>query len=118
MCFAPTSINPSIPPSNRARLQEVVGLVRPMSAHTPAILRLQERGVEIRKCDLKASEEQLIEALYGIDVVISCVGPAEQQDQIPLAKAAKQVNVKRFIPCGFITPTPPGGVMWLRDEVR
>lgn len=74
--------------------------------------------MQIRKCDLKASVEQLIEALYDIDVVISCVGPAEQQDQIPLAKAAKRVGVKRFIPCGFITVAPPGGVMWLRDEVR
>lgn len=91
--------------------------MRPASAHKPAILRLQERGVQIRKCDLKASEEQLIEALAEIDIVVSCVGPAEQQDQIPLAKAAKRVGIKRFIPCGFITPCPPGGVMWLRDEV-
>ena len=92
-------------------------MVRPISVHKPAILRLQERGIAIRKCDLKAPEEQLIEALAGIEVVISCVGPAEQQDQIPLAKAAKAVGVKRFIPCGFITIAPPGGVMWLRDEV-
>ncbi|KAJ6007531.1 hypothetical protein N7540_011507 [Penicillium herquei] len=95
---------------------EVIALVRPISVHKPAILRLQERGIAIRKCDLKAPEEQLIEALAGIEVVISCVGPAEQQDQIPLAKAAKAVGVKRFIPCGFITVAPPGGVMWLRDE--
>ncbi|KAJ5272499.1 hypothetical protein N7478_007624 [Penicillium angulare] len=95
---------------------EVIALVRPISVHKPAILRLQDRGIAIRKCDLKASEEQLIEALAEIDVVISCVGPAEQQDQIPLAKAAKAAGVKRFIPCGFITIAPPGGVMWLRDE--
>ncbi|KAJ5702600.1 hypothetical protein N7488_010148 [Penicillium malachiteum] len=94
----------------------VIALVRPISVHKPAILRLQERGIAIRKCDLKAPEEQLIEALAEIEVVISCVGPAEQQDQIPLAKAAKAVGVKRFIPCGFITVAPPGGVMWLRDE--
>ena len=67
---------------------------------------------------MKAPEEHLIEALSEIEVVISCVGPAEQQDQIPLAKAAKRAGVKRFIPCGFITVAPPGGVMWLRDEVR
>ncbi|KAJ6110742.1 hypothetical protein N7486_002977 [Penicillium sp. IBT 16267x] len=95
---------------------EVIALVRPISVHKPAIVRLQDRGIAIRKCDLKASEEQLVEALAEIDVVISCVGPAEQQDQIPLAKAAKKVGVKRFIPCGFITVAPPGGVMWLRDE--
>lgn len=91
--------------------------MRPISVLKPAIVKLQDRGVHVRKCDLKAPEEQLIEALADIDVVISCVGPAEQQDQIPLAKAAKKTGVKRFIPCGFITVAPPGGVMWLRDEV-
>ncbi|KAJ6034644.1 hypothetical protein N7460_008819 [Penicillium canescens] len=95
---------------------EVIALVRPISAQKPAITRLQDRGIQIRKCDLKAPEEELIEALAEIDVVISCVGPAEQQDQIPLAKAAKKTGVKRFVPCGFITVCPPGGIMWLRDE--
>jgi hypothetical protein len=95
----------------------VFALVRPISAHKPAVALLQDRGVQIRKCDLKASEEELIEALADIEVVISCVGPAEQHDQIPLAKAAKKTGVKRFVPCGFITVAPPGGVMWLRDEV-
>ncbi|GAB1215709.1 hypothetical protein ATERTT37_004903 [Aspergillus terreus] len=75
-----------------------------------------ERGVKIIRCDLKAPEETLAEALTGIDVVISCVGPAEQQDQIPLAKAAKRAGVQRFVPCAFITVAPPGGIMWLRDE--
>lgn len=98
--------------------QDVIALVRPASIHKPAIQRLSDKGIQIRKCDLKAPEEHLIEALSEIDVVISCVGPAEQQDQIPLAKAAKKAGVKRFIPCGFITVAPPGGVMWLRDEVR
>jgi uncharacterized protein YbjT (DUF2867 family) len=71
----------------------------------------------VRRCDLRGSEESLAEALTDIDIVISCVGPAEQQDQIPLAKAAKKAGVKRFVPCGFITVAPPGGIMWLRDEV-
>lgn len=66
---------------------------------------------------MKAPEDELVAALEEIEVVISCVGPAEQQDQIPLAKAAKKAGVKRFVPCGFITVCPPGGVMWLRDEV-
>lgn len=91
--------------------------MRPRSVQKPAIVSLQERGVQIRKCDLKGSEETLAAALTGIDVVVSCVGPAEQQDQIPLAKAAKKAGVKRFVPCGFITIAPPGGIMWLRDEV-
>ncbi|KAE8152517.1 hypothetical protein BDV25DRAFT_65516 [Aspergillus avenaceus] len=95
---------------------ELHALVRPRSVTKPAIVALHDRGVQIRRCDLKGPEESLADALTGIDVVISCVGPAEQQDQIPLAKAAKKVGVKRFIPCGFITVAPPGGIMWLRDE--
>lgn len=98
-------------------MQDVVALIRPLSARKPTVAKMEEQGVEIRKCDLKASDEQLIEVLAGIDVVVSCVGPAEQQDQIPLAKAAKKAGVKRFVPCGFITICPPGGIMWLRDEV-
>ncbi|KAH1491886.1 hypothetical protein LV164_003492 [Aspergillus fumigatus] len=95
---------------------EVYALVRPRSVQKPAIVSLQERGVQVRRCDLRGSEESLAEALTDIDIVISCVGPAEQQDQIPLAKAAKKAGVKRFVPCGFITVAPPGGIMWLRDE--
>ncbi|PYH31126.1 aromatic alcohol reductase [Aspergillus neoniger CBS 115656] len=95
---------------------EVHALVRPRSVQKPAIVALQERGVQIRKGDLKGPEESLADVLTGIDVVVSCVGPAEQQDQIPLAKAAKSAGVQRFIPCGFITVAPPGGIMWLRDE--
>lgn len=59
-----------------------------------------------------------MEALSGIDVVVCSVGPPDQRSQIPLANAAKIAGVKRFVPCGFITVAPPGGIMWLRDEVR
>ncbi|KAL4805968.1 hypothetical protein BDV18DRAFT_140237 [Aspergillus unguis] len=95
---------------------EIHALIRPRSAQKPAVLALQDKGVHIRKCDLKSSEEELEKVLADIDVVISCVGSAEQQDQIPIANAAKKAGVKRFIPCGFITVAPPGGIMWLRDE--
>lgn len=83
----------------------------------PALTALQKRGVKVRQCDLTAPEEELLKALEGIEIVISTVGPADQLEQIPLAKAAKKAGVKRFVPCGFITITPPGGVMWLRDQV-
>ncbi|KKK19548.1 hypothetical protein P175DRAFT_0377586 [Aspergillus ochraceoroseus IBT 24754] len=95
---------------------EIHALVRPRSALKPAIVALQERGVQIRKCDLKAPEEELVEVLSGIDIVISCIGSADQQDQIPLASAAKKAGVKRFVPCAFLTVAPVGGIMWLRDE--
>lgn len=86
----------------------------------PAVRVLQERGVEIREGDLEGTEEELVKALYDIEVVISCVreSATQQQDQINLANAAKKAGVKRFVPCGFGIVAPPWGIMRLRDLVR
>lgn len=94
----------------------VLALVRPKSMGKPAVNVLRERGVEIREGDLEGSEEDLVKALHDIDVVISCVGALQQQDQIALANAAKKAGVKRFVPCGFITVASPGGIMRMRDQ--
>lgn len=51
-------------------------------------------------------------------MVISAISASSQLAQLALATAAKQAGVKRFVPCGFITVAPPGGVMELRDQVR
>lgn len=37
--------------------------------------------------------------------------------QINIVTAAKKAGVKRFVPCGFATVCPAGGVMVLRDQV-
>lgn len=74
--------------------------------------------MKVRPCDLNATQAELVDALTGIDVVVCSVGPADQRSQISLANAAKIAGVKRFVPCGFITVAPAGGIMWLRDEVR
>jgi putative NADH-flavin reductase len=103
--------------SHRRHLQEVVALTRPASVSKPQLLELQNKGVKVLQCDLNAPEKELADALTGIDVVISSVGPADQLSQIKIATAAKAAGVKRFVPCGFITACPPGGIMWLRDEV-
>lgn len=76
---------------------------------------MKQHGVEIRPLDLKGPQDDLVKALNDIDVVISAIGPQEQLEQIPLATAAKTAGVKRFIPCGFVTVCPPGGVMPMRD---
>lgn len=85
----------------------------------PAVGVLQQQGVEIREGDLEGSEEELVKALYDVDVVISCVreGSSRQQDQKNLANAAKKAEVERFIPCGFGVVSPPAGVMCLRGVV-
>ena len=38
--------------------------------------------------------------------------------QMNIVSAAKKAGVKRFVPCGFATVCPPGGVMKLRDQVH
>jgi uncharacterized protein YbjT (DUF2867 family) len=60
--------------------------------------------------------EKLVPLLEGIDTVISAISAGDQLEQIPLVDAAKKAGVKRFVPCGFITVCPPGGVMRLRDD--
>lgn len=79
---------------------------------------LLARGIKNVSIDIKESHNKLVEALKGIDIVISAVGPLDQYDQLPLATAAKEAGVKRFIPCGWITVTTPRGTMNLRDMVR
>ncbi|KAH8702334.1 isoflavone reductase family protein [Talaromyces proteolyticus] len=95
---------------------EVYSFTRPASAQKPQLLDLAKKGLIIRQCDLSAPEEELAEALRGIDVVVSSVGPADQLSQLNIATAAKAAGVKRFVPCAFITVCAPGGIMWLRDE--
>ncbi|KAJ7768146.1 hypothetical protein DFH07DRAFT_1008764 [Mycena maculata] len=51
------------------------------------------------------------------DVLISAIGAMEQLAQIQLATAAKGAGAKRFVPWGFTTVAPPGGVMPLRDKI-
>ncbi|KAK5112530.1 hypothetical protein LTR85_011222 [Meristemomyces frigidus] len=95
---------------------DIIALTRPASLDKPATLVLKEKGIETRSLDLKASHEHLVTALTGIDVLISAIGPMEQLAQLPLATAAKIAGVKRFIPCGFITVIPAGGIQALRDQ--
>lgn len=67
--------------------------------------------------DFAGPEDELVAKLKGIDVIVSAINAHEQHAQIPLATAAKKAGVKRFLPCGFITVAPPGGIMALRDWV-
>ncbi|KAJ7764576.1 hypothetical protein DFH07DRAFT_867255 [Mycena maculata] len=91
-------------------------LVQPSSADKPTVQKLAERGVKIRVADIGGPLDALVKTLTGIDVLISAIGATAQLAQIQLATAAKEAGVKRFVPCGFITVTPPGGVMALRDD--
>jgi len=95
---------------------EVAILVRPASAEKPAVKKIADRGVEIRVVDIAGSIDDLVSALSGIDVFISAIDADTQLAQNNIATAAKKAGVKRFVPCGFTTISPAGGVMMLRDD--
>ncbi|CZR63605.1 related to Isoflavone reductase homolog P3 [Phialocephala subalpina] len=94
---------------------EITALVRPSSAEKPDVQALTEKGVKILIADISGPAEELINALTGIDVVISAIGGMAQMAQMGLVEAAKKAGVKRFVPCDFASVCPVG-VMMLRDE--
>ncbi|KAF2218828.1 hypothetical protein BDZ85DRAFT_285974 [Elsinoe ampelina] len=62
------------------------------------------------------STETIEPVMEDIETCVSAVRPIEQLGQLNLATASKNVGNKRFIPCGFLTIIPVGGVHALRDE--
>ncbi|KAI0628426.1 NAD-P-binding protein [Trametes polyzona] len=86
----------------------VAALVRPASQSKPVTEELRASGVEIRLGDLKDGIPKLKEALAGVDIVISSVLAWILEDQKDLFRAAKEVGVKRVVPCDFATPGKPG----------
>jgi hypothetical protein len=95
--------------------QEIIALARPASLSNPANVAIRERGVELRALDLSSSEDSIVDALAGIDILISAIGPRAQLAQIPLAFAAKKAGIKRFVPCAW-APIVPVGVHRSRDQ--
>ncbi|EIW55885.1 NAD-P-binding protein [Trametes versicolor FP-101664 SS1] len=93
----------------------VAALVRPASQSKPATQALRTSGVDIRIGDLTDGVAKLTEALAGVDVVISAVVAWSILAQKDLIRAAKEVGVKRIVPCDFGTPGKRG-VRELTDE--
>ncbi|KAI1473783.1 hypothetical protein K445DRAFT_271344 [Daldinia sp. EC12] len=94
---------------------DITALARPTSLNSEANNELKSRGIRIVAADLTGSKDELIKAVTGLDVIISCIVFSSLGDQVPLAEAAKQAGVKRFVPCNFSTPAPRG-VMDMYDE--
>ncbi|KAF4454814.1 isoflavone reductase P3 [Fusarium albosuccineum] len=90
-------------------------LVRPESVEKPEIQRLKTHDVEVVSLDLEGPHKELVQALAGQEVVISCVIPFSAETQISLANAAKAAGVKRFVPSAFGPVCPPEGVLILRE---
>lgn len=103
--------NPSdIPPSN------IISLTRPTSVSSPANAKFSSRGVSIQPFSITSPHATLVSDLTGIDILICCIsGVEEMLQQIPLADAAKEAGVQRFIPSAWLPIIPPGGVHIFRD---
>ncbi|KAF7188061.1 Phenylcoumaran benzylic ether reductase TP7 [Pseudocercospora fuligena] len=95
---------------------KIIALTRPSSISKPANQALAARGIELRPCDLSSTQEHLVNALQGVEILISAIVATEQLAQIPLASAAKAAGVKRFLPCAFVPVIPAGGISLLRDH--
>lgn len=76
---------------------------------------MRTRGVDVHIIDIdSSSHEQLVNELRGVDAVISTLFPSELQK--PLAKAAKEAGVTRFIPSDWASACVPG-IMRIHDMV-
>ena len=78
--------------------QNVIALTRPTSMTKPKAQSLEKEGAELRAIDLHGSHKDLVNALNGIEILISAIDAGSQLDQLPLVAAAKEAGVKR---CSF-----------------
>ena len=91
--------------------------MRPQSAEKPAVKALEARGIKIIVADTAQQDvENLAKLIHGYDIIISAVAAEGQLEQLVLVDAAAKAGIKRFVPCGFTTISPPGGVMDLRNQ--
>ncbi|KAI0705274.1 NAD(P)-binding protein [Cerioporus squamosus] len=93
----------------------VAALIRPTSASKSTTEALRSSGVEIRLGDVQDSVETHKATLAGVDVLISAVLATFIPQQKNIFLAAKEVGVKRVIPCDFATPGEKG-VRELHDK--
>ncbi|KAF0319217.1 isoflavone reductase [Colletotrichum asianum] len=89
---------------------EVKALVRPSSISKSAYAKLAQRGVKIVAINLEGPEVDAARVLEGQDVVIASVPPNALDSQLPLIRASKLANIKRFIPTAFAMALDPNGI--------
>jgi uncharacterized protein YbjT (DUF2867 family) len=100
-------------PSNLFYEQEITLIVRPQSISKPSTQALASHGFSILPIDASNTVDSSL--LEPFSIIISAVDNFGYDDQSRLATAAKAAGVQRFVPCGFTTIAPPGGVMSIRD---
>ena len=92
-------------------------MIRGASLSKPATEKLRVSNVELRTGDITDSVDKLKTTLQGVDILISAVDARVVRDQREIFRAAKEVGVKRVIPCDWATPGARG-VRFLTDTVR
>lgn len=88
----------------------MTALARSASASKPAYTGLAAQGVKVVAVNLDGPEAELVKALQGQDVVIASIPPNVLESQLPLIRAAKIANVKRFVPSAFAMAIAANGV--------
>ncbi|KAI0740568.1 NAD(P)-binding protein [Earliella scabrosa] len=86
----------------------VAAMVRAVSLSKPATEQLRAAGVEIREGDVTDDYEKLKKVVEGVDVLISAVYATVVPLQRDIFRAAKEMGVKRVVPCDFGTPGAKG----------
>ncbi|RMJ01901.1 hypothetical protein BHE90_012520 [Fusarium euwallaceae] len=94
---------------------EVTALARPSSVNKPEYTKHAKRGAIITPVELKASSDLLVQAVVGMDVVISCMTLQQLDQEMALIEAVHTAGVGRYVPSWFGPCCPPRGVMLLRD---
>ena len=89
-------------------VQRVAAMVRAASLSKPATEQLRAAGVEIREGDVTDDYEKLKKVVEGVDVLISAVYATVVPLQRDIFRAAKEMGVKRVVPCDFGTPGAKG----------
>lgn len=98
--------------------QRVAAMVRPSSSSKSEVADLRAQGVEIRFANMQSDSVDTLKAvLSGVDILISAVFGMAVLDQKPILTIAKEIGIKRVVPCDFATPGARG-VRDLMDAVR
>lgn len=93
-------------------------MVRPASVDKPEFAEFAERGAVVKPLELSEPSEAVVQALTGMDVVISCLTLRALREEMNLVDAASAARVGRYVPSFFGPCCPPQGVSFLREKVR
>ncbi|KAK7751454.1 hypothetical protein SLS62_006539 [Diatrype stigma] len=100
---------PSIYLNPNTTTQEVTVLTRPSSIDNDEVKALKARGLRTVALDLATgTKAEFLQALEGLDVLVSAVSYKALADQQRLLEAIKEAGIKRFVPCFWGTPAPRG----------